>query len=182
MQESDYKHYGNTKIYKDMICVGGPLANHETHLYFNSQFPSFKCHVTQDIYNRNISAKDCIPLYYCKNMMIVNDFIGFKYGAEETESFKCDYNFEDYAIITKLTDRDLMKDNSSSLTVHIMFGFTAESTLAAINYFCTYYKNLYERFGDDHYFIALKVIPSAGHVDLSTNNGIIDLTDKMFKN
>ena len=161
------------------ICIGGPLSNCETHQYMKSQFPNFKCIVTDNILKRHdtVNNEDCFLPYIKEITEITEDgIVGF---VIKENKFLCVKDISDYAVIIKISPQDFKLSTIKS-TIHILFGYTAESTLAAVRYFSDNYGQLDAKYGDKHYFLMLEVNPMTEYVNEFSEKGIMDFTDVMF--
>lgn len=160
------------KDIKHEINIGGFMTNKHVNAYFSKYFKEFKYFV-------NIKHKeefDSFPID--KNIVkYSSDKYGFKLNDEiflETSS-----KISDYAFLIKLTKDDFKDDNQR--IVHILFGGTALGTLKATEFLLTHSKKIYERYGSNHYFFALKINQIDNSIDFSKENGINDYTSIMFK-
>lgn len=154
---------------KNEINIGGFMVNKKVNAYFSKHFLNFK-YQTDMKYK---SAYESYPIdtrivgYSCDKFgLIINNkiFLEIKYG------------YTDYAFLIKMVNSDFKDDDAK--TVHIMFGASDKATYKATEYLLTHYKQIYKKFGNDHYFFAIEI----NLVDESINysQGIIDFTDEMF--
>lgn len=178
IKESNFRNcMSDTNTVK--ICLGGPLSNCETHQYMRSQFPNFKCVVTDNVLNRHgtVNSENCF-LPYTREMTEVHEdgTVGFVINEK---IFRCVKDISDYAVIIKISPRDFTLTTIRS-TIHILFGYTAESTLAAVRFFSDNFSQLDAKYGENHYFLMLEVNPMAGCVNEFSEKGIMDFTDVMF--
>lgn len=156
---------------KNEMNIGGFSANKKVSAYFTKYFPHFK-------YIENINKKEA----YSKHP---TDKHIYEFSFENKRGFKIDEELFldttekicDYAFLIKLVKADFKNDYEK--TVHILFGGSDIGTIKATEYLLTHCKQIYEAFGEKHYFFALEI----NRVDNSINyqKGIIDLTDRMFK-
>ena len=155
---------------KNEINIGGFSANRKVSAYFAKYFKNFKY----------IEAKEKEECFKKQDI----DMRIFEFNEEGKKGFRIDDVFlettsriSDYAFLIKLVKSDFKNDNEK--TVHIVFGGGDIGTIKATEYLLTHYKQIYEEFGENHYFFALEV----NRVDNSIKyaKGIIDLTDRMFR-
>lgn len=155
---------------KNEINIGGFSANKKVNAYFVKYFSNFKFIETK--------AKEEAYKKHGVDMRM------FEFNLKGKKGFRIDDIFlettsriSDYAFLIKLVKEDFKNDNEK--TVHIVFGGGDIGTIKATEYLLTHYKQIYEKFGENHYFFALEV----NRIDNSINysKGIIDLTEKMFK-
>lgn len=155
---------------RNEINIGGFSANKKVNAYFVKYFNNFKF----------LDTKNKEEAYQKHGV----DMKMFEFNEQGKKGFRIDDTFyditskvSDYAFLIKLTNSDFK--NSNEKTVHIVFGIGDVGTIKATEYLLTHYKQIYEMFGEEHYFFALEV----NKVDNSINyaRGIIDFTDRMFK-
>ena len=156
---------------KNEINIGGFTANKKVNAYFIKYFSNFK-------YIDSIKKKAAYEKHPVDQRI-------FEFSIDDKRGFKIDDDYfldttgkiSDYAFLIKLVKSDFKNDNEK--TVHILFGGGDIGTIKATEFLLTHYKQIYEVFGEKHYFFALEI----NRVDNSINysKGIIDLTDRMFK-
>jgi len=152
---------------KNEINIGGFTANKKTNAYLTKYFPGFKFQESRE--REQFHQKDDFD-------MKIYEFTdsgqkGFKVGnlfLDVTDRIM------DYAFLIKLVKSDFKDDNEK--TVHIVFGARDGGTEKATEYLLTHYKQIYQKYGKEHYFFALEVQQG----EINYNRGIIDLTDQMF--
>lgn len=161
----------NNQESKNEINIGGFMTNKSVNAYFIKYFSSLK-------YVINIKYKEVYDKYPINKAIVdySSDKFGFKIDNEvflETNSKICDYAF-----LIKLTKSDFKDDNEK--TVHIIFGGSDVGTLKASEFLFTHCKQIYQKYGKNHYFFAIEI----NRTDESINytKGMIDLTDRMFLN
>ncbi|MCI8347782.1 MAG: hypothetical protein HFJ12_07590 [Bacilli bacterium] len=154
---------------RNEICIGGFLPNKRVNAYFIKYFNNFKFYVDDKLKNDYEKYPiDTQMLIYSKTK------IGFKINENTFLETKLDKI--DYAFLIKLTPDDFKGECNK--TVHILFGGRAISTIKATEYLKTQYKEIYKKYGDNHYFFAIEI----NLIDNSFNHkkGIIDFTKDMF--
>ncbi|WP_304960620.1 hypothetical protein [Thomasclavelia cocleata] len=153
---------------KNEMNIGGFLGNNKVNAYFVKYFEGFKF-VTHIEYK---TAYDNFPIDQ-RVIEYSSDKVGFKIDNDTFwETDKIDYGF-----LIKLINSDFKDDYEK--TVHIVFGGSDIGTLKATEYLLTHYKQIYKKFGNNHYFFAIQINCIDNSIDYS--KGIIDLTEKMFK-
>lgn len=156
---------------KNEVNIGGFYANKRVNAYFKKYFPQFK-------YLDKKEKEEAYRQHYMDIEMFefTNDGTkGFKVGNIFLETT---YKKSDYAFLIKLVKADFNNDNEK--TVHILFGGDEIGTIKATEYLLTHYKQIYELYGENHYFFALEISGIDNSINYS--KGIIDLTDRMFGN
>lgn len=159
----------NYKDSKNEVNIGGFLTNKKVNAYFIKHFRNLK-------YIVNDNHKNRYSKYPINHELIEysSDKTGFQIG---NNIFLETNNTTDYAFVIKMKRSDFKDDNGK--TVHILFGAGREGTVKASEYLTMYYKQIYNKYKNNHYFFALEV----NRIDNSINfaRGIIDLTNIMFQ-
>lgn len=154
------------------IHIGSPIANTKTGTYIKNHFPQFKQYVSSAfiaaVAPENLDSK------YGQTYEVNDQRQGFKCGDGERPFLEYIRKEQDYALVIKLTARDLQKNKA----VHLLFGAGRSGTQAAVNYLIDYHGDLYKKFKGKHYFVALPVNKD-GSVNMSKMD---DLTEVMFRN
>ena len=153
------------------IHIGGSPTNVHTSYYMQEYFPKFRWHLTK--------KEEDIPFYtdfqkvHRDQLKFGQDHWGFKYGDNENDFLTCIKDEIDYALIIKLTNVGLHKDN----TVHLIYGADGKGTPIAVDYFIKNYETLYDKFQNKPYCAGVKLSLKT-HTPCSGD--ILDLTEKMF--
>lgn len=156
---------------KNEINIGGFLTNKKVNAYFTKYFNNFKFITDtkyKKIYDKYPIDKRMIEYSSEKTGFKINDDIFLETNREIT----------DYAFLIKLTNNDFKNDNIKA--VHILFGGGDIGTIKSTEYLLTHYKQIYNKFKNNHYFFAMEVNRIDGSINYS--RGIINLTDIMFQN
>ena len=127
---------------KNEINIGGFSANKKVNAYFAKYFKGFKY----------LETEDKEEAHKRKGF----DMRVFEFNKEGKKGFKINDVFlettsriSDYAFLIKLVKSDFKNDNEK--TVHIVFGGGDIGTIKATEYLLTHYKQIYEKFGENHY-------------------------------
>lgn len=153
------------------FIIGGIFANTYVQNIFLDKFKniSFSCSRNTFLNHANISPilEEISPDNISKRRICINDDELFSYHRDN----------EGYVVLIKLTGKtDFL--NSDHGTLHICFGNTSETTLASIQCFHNFQRELYKRLKKrkKHYFVIIKC---KNGCELDFRN-FYDLTDKMF--
>ncbi|WP_180994592.1 hypothetical protein [Clostridium sp. chh4-2] len=160
--------YGDMKAVLQIISVLNKL-HYTFDLYTdrNVEFPEIHIGLKTNKYALNYVKKVC-PTY--KSWMESDGTVMLKFG---NRLLYYRYNMYDYAFLIKLT-----KDDYYGRTIHLIFGGYDLGTYKAIEFLSSYSNQIYKRFKQGHYCIAVKVDFRSRAFDMVT--GIIDLTDDFF--
>ncbi|HDD44712.1 MAG TPA: hypothetical protein ENG63_07630 [Candidatus Desulfofervidus auxilii] len=145
----------------DLIVVGGPLSNKITSNYLRKYCPGF-----QLIYEKEASEFKELPA--AANVRYVTGFRCGKHVLMANDD-------EEYGILVKITEKELDQER----TVHIVFGYSGIGTGAAAYFLWKYYGKLFKKFGENKYFIAMKVSRHESYKSISAT--YIDLTSDAFE-
>ena len=155
---------------KNEMNIGGFYANKIVNAYFIQYFANFK-------YLTGNDRKEVYEKHYADMRM-------FQFTEDGTKGFMVGDVFlevadriTDFAFFIKLVESDFNNDNEK--TVHIVFGGTAIGTIKATEYLLQHCKQIYEMYGEKHYFFALEINLLDNSINYS--RGIIDLTNEMFE-
>lgn len=151
------------------INIGGFVSNRKVNSYFTKHFNNFK-------FIANIDRKNRYSKYPINHELIEYSDMKTGFLIENNIFFKIDEK-TDYAFVIKMKKSDFKDDISK--TVHIVFGGGNIGTVKATEYLSMYYKQIYKKFKNNHYFFALEINRIDNTINFS--KGIIDLTDIMFK-
>lgn len=154
---------------RNEICIGGFLSNKRVNAYFIKYFSDFKYYVDEKL-------KKDYEKYTINTQMFVYSKSKMGYKINENTFLETKFNKTDYAFLIKLTPDDFKSECKK--TVHILFGGISISTVKATEYLKTQYKEIYKKYKNNHYFLAIEI----NLIDNSFNHkkGIIDLTNDMF--
>lgn len=171
----NYKIYEEPNAQFDEINIGGPTCNKKVNIHITTLFPNFK-------FVTPLSDKSKFDKYPINQQFIEysQNETGFKiYRKTDKELlhfYKADYQEKDYLFIIKLTPDDFSEDFNK--IVFILFGAFDKGTSYIPDFIQRFYKELYKKFKNKHYFIAIPFNNIDNTFDLVT--GIIDLTDEML--
>jgi hypothetical protein len=122
--------------WSDVFCVGGPVFNAATAFYLGRYLPGVRLE----------AGNAAAGMLQGGGFRIGNDLLANAEG-------------EHYAILVKLTDRDLLQDR----TVHLLFGYNAIGTAAAAYYLWKHHRDIYRLKGQERYCIVVRLTTREGY-------------------
>lgn len=125
------------------IHIGGPTVNAATYKYLMNYVPSYRAIVRKE----NVTFEESDDR---NNMIMIEENTGFRIVDEngEEKKFYREYKKSDIGVLVRL------KVNRKK-TVHLMFGTGKRGTMVAINYLINSVDEIYERCGDQNYFLVV---------------------------
>lgn len=163
------------KSEENLICIGGPMANHHVQNLFKSRLSRVK-HKWQHEHDRERTEayRDFIYIDHSSDL-----------GAVKVGDREITYTVgkEGYILLARLVGRQGIRsendfDDSEHGTVHIMYGVNETATLAAVKSLTAHRNELFRRLSHrkGHYLVIIKCDMN-GTLDFSTYT---DLTDEAF--
>ena len=152
---------------KSEICIGGPLANEVTNAYMKMYVPDFKCVVNSD---SDFFERDGIYFYKEIARISENGEQYFEAGKEKlyfSPEGNCEWGF----ILKIKTGEDRY--------CLVFFGETGKGTFSVIEYFCHHYNDIYKKYNNQLFFMAIKVTV-IGRI-MADRNSIVDLSHLIYE-